>query len=648
MTQPSYKDILGYDPLASGRGSYGPRNKDEWAYSVAIALANRWANNTLGDTGVGTIWDARWWAAAGVGTPDPSQRGSGKTDEITFNQFLSFAYWLADNWENTSDAVRNYLSPPPRTQYGLTPDDEERLWRSQEAEKDRELQRDLENIRGQWNYKIEELRSATDRYIAELRAATDKEIAAMQDALERYLEEGRNRRFDLQLEEDRRQFNAQMQLEWARYQLEQRRMQADVVLQLFRMGVEVAANPVDWVAHQYFMQNYSVPLTMTGFIASTYVFGAIPPNGPSAAGPVVGGPGAIDGMQLLAMDLGVKPAFVPPSQAAQQYPGGYVGQVAAEFRSDVTLRRIADQYFNGDVSAIDREVDRARMNELLPTVGLNPVTAEEAPRLAERLATSMPSTSVQDIGSELSSFLSQMKKEAASAGSPPEGWQYRPKQEGARTDIFADVLYSAGAQAQQQPSASTGIWTGLTSAAQQPAAVGQQQPSSVSPLIYRPQQVVGGGQQQQQQQASSSVFNPATFGEDLLNQLSQLTGLPVEQLRRVIPTQLLAGGYTLQQLANSPIVQAMQQGTTPSRFRTAPVSPNERFGNLLALGIPMGLRGGQDFNLQSYLQGGPVNRMLMEGAIKAMGFDPSTFIWQASKTAPMTDITPGLRGRMGF
>jgi hypothetical protein len=428
-----------------------------------------------------------------------------------------------------------------------------------------------------------------------------------------------------------------MQLEWARYQLEQRRMQADVVLQLFRMGVEVAANPVDWVAHQYFMQNYSVPLTMTGFIASTYVFGAIPPNGPSAAGPVVGGPGAIDGMQLLAMDLGVKPAFVPPSQAAQQYPGGYVGQVAAELRSDVTLQRIADQYFNGDVSAIDREVDSARMNELLPAVGLNPVTAEEALRLAERLATSMPSTSVQDIGSELSSFLNRMKREAGS--------RYLPTQGGPKTDMFVDLLYSPAAQAQQQPSASTGIWTGLTSVAQRPAATGQQLSSAASPLMYLPQQVVGSGQQQQ---AGGPVFTPATFGDDLLNQLSQLTGLPVEQLRRVIPTQLLAGGYTLQQLANSPIVQAMQQGTVPSRFRTAPVSPNERFGNLLALGIPMGLRGGQDFNLQSYLQGGPVNRMLMEGAIKAMGFDPSTFIWQASKTAPMTDITPGLRGRIGF
>jgi hypothetical protein len=309
-------------------------------------------------------------------------------------------------------------------------------------------------------------------------------------------------------------------------------------------------------------------------------------------------------MQLLAMDLGVTPGLAPLSQAVQQFPGGAVGPVTEGFTADQTKARIARQYLNGDERMLDAELDRARINEVLPSVGVNPVTVRDARALVQRTGVIVPSAAPAAPAPTTDQIVNQFTQRLPAPRAAPSVSQLP-------ATIPSSVVELPG----KMPS--SGVWLGAQTL----------QPSSAPGV---------------------NVFTPSTFGDDLLNQLSQLTGLPVDQLRRVLPTNLIAGQYTPQQLAESPVVKAMQQGTMPARFRAAPVAPNERFGNISALGIPMGLRGGQDFNLQAYLQGGPVNRQIMEGAVKAMGFDPNTFLWQATKTAPMTDLTPGLRGRRAF
>jgi hypothetical protein len=615
VSQQPHSSILGYDPNAPGRKSYGPANTHEWALSVAMALGERWANGQLGDTGVGSIWDNTFWFRAGVGLPSQDLYGSGRYDAVIFNQFYAYAEWLADNWETLPDTIRNTLSPPPRTQYNLTPEDEDRLFQATQRELDRQLTLQVEQLRSQTELQVAQLNAQTSRYVAELRAQTDKEIAAMQAALEKYLEEGRNRRFDLQLEEERRQFNADLALRYQALEFERQRLRANVILDLFKMGVEVAANPVDWIAHQYFMANYNIPLTMTNFLVSAMTFGAIPPTGPSAAGPVTGGPGAIDGSLLFGSLVGVQPGFVPVSQAAQQFTGGAAGPIVQQYTAPATVTNIVNQYFGGDPGALDRMIDEARVDYVLPSVGMNPVTIAAAPQLMQNVAVppgygAMPQPDISTgMTLQQASSIVQQNIGNMPPAPMPTILESGPPPASPGTGNGTGTGTGTGTQ-------STGMYLGTSSTTPTPPA--------------------------------QQVFNPSSFGQDLLQQLSQLTGLPIDQLQRVIPTNLIAGQYSLQQLANSPIIQAMQQGTMPSRFRSAPVAPNERFGNILALGIPMGMRGGQDFNLQSYLQGGPVNQQLMEGAWKAMGFDPKNFLWQAQKTAPMTDITPGLKGRRTF
>jgi hypothetical protein len=622
MSQQPYSNILGYDPGAPGRKTYGPANSQEWANVVAMGLTARWLNGDLGNTGVGSIWDNTFWNKAGVGLPSQALLGS-KTanDPLLYNQFYAYASWLANNWEALPDTIKNELFPPPRTQYNLSPEDEQRIWQSLEAEKTRAHQLAIAELQARTSLQVAQIEAETSRYVAQLRAQTDKEIAALQAAIELEMEQGRNRRFDLQLEEERRQFNAKLALDTAALEFERQKFRGQVILELFKMGVQVAANPVDWVAHQYFMANYSIPLTMTNFLASAMAFGAIPPTGPSAYGPVTGGPGAIDGSTLFGQLVGVQPAFVPVTQAAQQFTGGAAGPIIQQYTAPATVTNIVNQYFNGDASALDRMVDEARVNYVLPSVGMNPVTIAAAPQLVQNIAVppgygAMPQPDAST-GMTLQQASSIVQQNIGNTQPSPMPTTLESGPPTGQTGFPPPSLPGAGTgTGTGAGTQNTGMYLGTSSTTPAPPA--------------------------------QQVFNPSSFGQDLLQQLSQLTGLPVDQLQRVIPTSLIAGQYSLQQLANSPIIQAMQQGTMPSRFRSAPVAPNERFGNILALGIPMGMRGGQDFNLQAYLQGGPVNQQLMEGAWKAMGFDPKNFLWQAQKTAPMTDITPGLKGRRTF
>jgi hypothetical protein len=134
-------------------------------------------------------------------------------------------------------------------------------------------------------------------------------------------------------------------------------------------------------------------------------------------------------------------------------------------------------------------------------------------------------------------------------------------------------------------------------------------------------------------------------GDLLLQQLALGLGIPLEELRRVVPTSLLAGGYSREAIANSPAVQALVQGRqTTSAFRTEPVAGTP-FATLRGFGIPLGIRGGQDINAQLFTKSNPAMQEQLQGTVEAGGFYWPDIQKQIERTSPWTDLPVGARGR---
>jgi len=151
------------------------------------------------------------------------------------------------------------------------------------------------------------------------------------------------RQFDLNIGEDRRQFNATM------------------LFDLFEMGVNLVKNPVDWIAYQHYLENLSIPMTVlnAGTVATS--MGAVPQSGPSELGPIVGGPGAIDGDFEAAQSVGATPGFMALSQALQQNPGtpdsSFAGTTAGEMSAQW-----------GDITKIDQMLTQSRAQAAAETM----------------------------------------------------------------------------------------------------------------------------------------------------------------------------------------------------------------------------------------------------------------------------------------
>lgn len=386
------------------------------------------------------------------------------------------------------------------------------------------------------------------------------------------------REFDLQSAEDRRQFNA------------------DLGLKLLTQGVELSRHPVDWLAYQYYMESIAVPLGTHNFAGLASMMGAVPPTGPSAAGPVVGGPAAMDGDTALAQQAGVRAGFVGLAEAIAQNPGNTADPVAGHLAAQVT----SQQY---DVPQVEQQLAQERQ-AVIPAIGDNPITQELSQKLTA--AFQMPA---RGAAPAVAQNLSQLPAATATPATNVDTQGAQP------TGAF-------GAPATPANAAAAGVFTGAGSAT--PGAVNNTAPSS------------GPGTPQ---------------GTSMLQSIADQLGLSVDELQQHVPTDLLAGGYSREQIINSPVIQALLNGKERlSSFRTAAATPvaGAGPGSTGAFGIDLGLRGGQDINAGLLLKGTQAGREMVQGAVEGAGFYWPDATEQSLRAAPIGAADVGAFGRRRY
>lgn len=145
-----------------------------------------------------------------------------------------------------------------------------------------------------------------------------------------------------------------------------------MLFELFDRGIELVKNPVDWIAYQYYLENLSIPMTMLNASSMAANFGAVPETGPSEMGPMVGGPGIIDGDFAAAEATGATPGFMALGQALQQNPGNpSVPAVTA------SAAGTASQNW-GDITRVEQALTAARAQAIPATMDPNNPVAQQA------------------------------------------------------------------------------------------------------------------------------------------------------------------------------------------------------------------------------------------------------------------------------
>lgn len=448
----------------------------------------------------------------------------------------------------------------------------------------------------------------TERYGIDVGAAVQREdIAARErisssdrssrEIIAHEQETGLNRRFDLQIAEDRRQFNSEMGV------------------RLLEMGIELSRRPVDWVAHQFWAESMSIPTGLNNLAAIAGLFGAIPPTGPSAAGPVTGGPAAMDGDTAMAEQAGVQAGFVGLQDAIQQNPGDVQNPLVGDLTAQATAVTLDSSV---GMAAVEQQLAQARV-ETLPQIGENPVT-QQGVQISLGQANPMQQqgeTPLMDI------------PDVRADGTPPPP---------APISTPPGMQDSTGGVPAPQSA-----FGGPSPYAQQAQPDQQQQPG-----IYVPPPAAS---------ATASAANPSApgtgpetaQGTDMLHQLADDLGIGFEELQQALPANLLAQGYSRETLMQMPVIQALiNRQSTLNGFRTAPVGPNDRFGNISAFGIPLQIRGGQDINAGLLLKGSDVNHQMIQGAVEGAGLDWNDTVRQSLKTAPVSSYQAGAFGRRRF
>lgn len=256
---------------------------------------------------------------------------------------------------------------------------------------------------------------ATNRYGIDTNAAVQREDLAGReriatgDRVSRETIAGADRaesarQFDMNLAEDRRQFNS------------------TALLDLFDRGIELMKNPVDWVAYQYYMENLSIPLDALNYSAMASSLGAMPPTGPSELGAMRGGPAIVDGDFAAAQQVGVTPGFVSMQEAIQANPGNpsqpsaVAGQTTAE--ASATW---------GDMTQLQGELDKQRMTAINETMDPNnPIvqqikqqymSAGPTPMGGGQPTNSNPAASLPPVGGTTASLYTGAQSATPAAGS---------------------------------------------------------------------------------------------------------------------------------------------------------------------------------------------------------------------------------------
>ena len=667
MTQ-DYSGILGYDPFAGTAAM----TTEDWAADFANTYANAWANGSIENTLLyqNGGMDNSFWSSAGLGPLDPTDRGSGTASAMTWNQFYQLGLHMANNWNSLPPALQGGMSNPTGLPGAVpvlgegdrariaaaTAQDDQQDWLSGENAADRANRLAIASMQEAGANQRAQLAADTQRYGIDVGAAVDREaiasnerVAALdrasREAIANMQEAGLNRRFDLQLAEDRRQFNT------------------GIMMGLLDRGIELSRRPVDWIAHQYFLANMQAPITALTLSSSAATFGAIPPSGPSAAGPVTGGPAAMDGDTTLATELGVRAGFTDIATAVQQLPGTQSFADAIPYTSPRTVEQ------SGGVQAVQQQLDAARETELPQALPDSPAVQETMRDMAFRRSrdfvlegdanpNNLPVIGDQNMQARQQALQQSLAGQTMENRTPPppemqaaiqaaqsagqtlqgaaptgafgatmtDALQGLRERYGAMWDRFAPEQRTApapgttptsDAPAQQTPSTggeSRGVYTGVPAT----PPTGQQ---------------ATGAQSQQ--------------GFDLLQSIANELGMSLEQIQQLVPPHLLAGGYSRETIMNSPVIQSLVNGTRLSAFRTDPVGDSQ-FGQIQAFGIPLGLRGGQDVNARNFLTALPSQREQMQGAIEATGQYFPDVMEQMLRSSPTSNYDVGAFGRRRF
>lgn len=139
----------------------------------------------------------------------------------------------------------------------------------------------------------------------------------------------------------------------------------------------------------------------------------------------------------------------------------------------------------------------------------------------------------------------------------------------------------------------------------------------------------------------------APQGTALIDQIAGLLGIPREQVQQLIPPHLLAGGYSAETIANSPVVKAIRDQQQLSFYRTAPAD-GEKFGQIQAFGIPLGIRSGQDLNAGVYLRAPRSGQEQIQGAIESTGQYWPDALEQSLRASPVSNYDIGAFGSRRF
>lgn len=638
---------LGYDPTI---GALGPQTKQQWIAMMTASLTLRFLNGE--DMTENEVSNA-WMQANGFNVP-ALQAAFGvlkKNPNAAVDPMVQAAMAAAANAMFTSKGVNLPDQPGSAVSDGDAGRiaDATRDAAGDAAATARQAASDAAaNARN--NASI-----AGQKYDTDVRAGVDRDTIAANERMNAARIAGDQkiagddrvesaRQFDLQIAEDRRQFTA------------------SIVTDLFKTGIELAKAPVDWLGLAYFNEKVGLPLTMLGIASSAMLLGAIPPTGPSAAGPMVGGPAVMDGDLAVAQSLGIQnPGFVGLFDAVQQFAGAGESFGVPQYSATASYSYLSQEAGGGD--ALERMVAQGRTIELTDAVVPNPVV-QQAVTTANQVLNQPPAPlgagggiGASAVGTSTPPGLPVM---------PGTGRSQDRKSVFGGTAMQPGLFAAGGAQPPTMPPANP--VTGGGSPVANPVTGGGLPPVELPAAPPSPAASNGtsgtstGG-------ASSGIYTgvPATpsptqatgtgaqtpQGNVMLQQLATELGIPYEQLTQVIDPALIAGGYSREAIANSPAIKAIRDQQAMAYYRTAPATGTDKFGQIQAFGIPLGgaeygFRGGQDLNAKAYLDSPQFGQQMIEGAVKATGQSWNDVLGQSLRTSPITNYDAGAFGRRRF
>lgn len=467
------------------------------------------------------------------------------------------------------------------------------------------------------------IRARADENVARIQQETAIEVARIQTENEWRIfleaEAGRNRRFDLQLAEDQRQFNALLALD------------------LYKLGIELSRNPVDWIAYQYYLSGMGAPTTFANLTAFATVLGSIPPVGPSNYGPVTGGPATYTGQWEMAASTGAMPAFATATGASQFT--GLAGDAPFGFTARFDLQQVESQLAaarEGIAGATGMQVYMAAANAGIEAAQGSPVTLT-LPDGQQITGTANASVFNLIANSELG-----QDQDLVQALDQSMQAEYGITLQDAADLTQALYDYSSDQKNHEVPLEQFIMRYPAAPPAQGGVAQAYDDALKAAGLKY--QEVMSQAQQQQQQNnpLQSPLPNPQT---GLLEQLAAQTGLPTQQLAS---SAFLPGNWGWEGVMQNPFTQALMAGTTTPLYRKTDPTGWQRFGAVPAMGgAQTGIRSGQDINANAFNRMLPSQQEMTRGLMEATGQYWPDVVEQMLRASPagISPFAPGSVGR---